>query len=87
MKSKHKESIVCLVDATESILNAMEKHGIDADEVASKPEFKILVHLIKTIIDSEVGIHNELSDKLKIVQQRQSKIFALEQQIEIARRT
>ena len=65
MKSKHKESIVCLVDATESILNAMEKHGIDADEVASKPEFKILVHLIKTIIDGEIGIPNELSDKIK----------------------
>ena len=65
MKSKHKESIVCLVDATESILNAMEKHGIDADEVASKPEFKILVHLIKTIIDGEIGIPNELSNKIK----------------------
>ena len=65
MKSKLKESIVCLVDATESILNAMEKHGIDADEVASKPEFKILVHLIKTIIDGEIGIPNELSDKIK----------------------
>ena len=65
MKSKHKTSIVCLVDATESILNAMEKHGIDADEVASKPEFKILVHLIKTIIDGEIGIPNELSNKIK----------------------
>ena len=65
MKSKHKASIVCLVDATESILNAMEKHGIDADEVASKPEFKILVHLIKTIIDGEIGIPNELSNKIK----------------------
>jgi len=43
----------------------MEKHGIDADEVASKPEFKILVHLIKTIIDGEIGIPNELSDKIK----------------------
>ena len=65
MKSKHKESIVCLVEATESILNAMEKHGIDADEVASKPEFKALVHLIKTIIDGEIGIPNELSDKIR----------------------
>jgi hypothetical protein len=65
MKSKHKESIICLVDATESILNAMEKHGINADTVANKQEFKILVHLLKTIIDSEVGLPNELSDKLK----------------------
>jgi len=53
-----------LVEATESVLNAFEKNKIDPDTVASKPEFKILVHLLKTIIDNEVGIPNELSDKI-----------------------
>ncbi len=65
MKSKHKKSIICLVDTTEAILNAMEKNGIKADCVAEKPEFKILVHLLKTIIDNEIGISNSLSDKIK----------------------
>ena len=65
MRSKYKKSIECLVDSTEAILNSMEKHGFDPDTIGSKPEFKILVHLLKTIIDSEVGIPNELSDKLK----------------------
>mgnify|MGYP000008088455 CR=1 FL=1 len=64
MKSKHKKSILCLVNTTEAILNAMEKSKIDPDKVASRPEFKILVHLLKTIIDNEIGIPNELADKI-----------------------
>lgn len=65
MKSKHKKAIVCLVETTEAVLNKLEKHKIDTDTVASKPEFKILVHLLKTIIDNEMGLPNELSDKLE----------------------
>ena len=64
MKSKHKKSIVCLVESTEALLNVLEKHKIDPDKIASKPQFKVLVHLIKTIIDGETGIPNELNDRL-----------------------
>jgi len=64
MRSKHKKSIVCLVESTEALLNVLEKHKIDPDKIASKPQFKVLVHLIKTIIDGETGIPNELNDRL-----------------------
>ena len=64
MKSKHKKAIVCLINSTEAVLNAMEKSKIDPDKVASRPEFKILVHLLKTIIDNEIGIPNDLAEKI-----------------------
>ena len=64
MKSKHKKSIVCLVESTEALLNTLEKHDIDPDKIANKPQFKVLVHLIKTIIDGETGVPNELNDRL-----------------------
>ena len=64
MRSKHKKSIVCLVESTEALLNVLEKHKIDPDKIASKPQFKVLVHLIKTIIDGETGIPNKLNDRL-----------------------
>lgn len=64
MRSKHKKSIVCLVESTEALLNVLEKHKIDPDKIASKPQFKVLVHLIKTLIDGETGIPNELNDRL-----------------------
>ena len=64
MRSKHKKSIVCLVESTEALLNVFEKHKIDPDKIANTPTFKILVHLIKTIIDGETGIPNELNDRL-----------------------
>jgi len=53
-----------LVESTEALLNVLEKHKIDPDKIASKPQFKVLVHLIKTIIDGETGIPNELNDRL-----------------------
>ena len=64
MKSKHKKNIVCLVESTEALLNVFEKHKIDPDKIASTATFKILVHLIKTIIDGETGVPNELNDRL-----------------------
>ena len=64
MRSKHKESIVCLVESTEALLNVFEKHKIDPDKIANTATFKILVHLIKTIIDGETGVPNELNDRL-----------------------
>ena len=35
------------------------------DKLASQPEFKILVHLIKTIIDKELNIPNDLVEKIE----------------------
>ena len=64
MKSKHKKSIVCLVESTEALLNVFEKHKIDPDKIANTATFKILVHLIKTIIDGETGIPNDLAEKI-----------------------
>ena len=65
MKSKHKKAIMCLVDTTEAILDVFEKHKIDPDKVAEHYEFKLLVHLLKTIIDGQSGIPNSLHEKLK----------------------
>ena len=39
---KHSQSIKALVDVSESMLNSMEKHGVDPETVANKPEFSIL---------------------------------------------
>tara|TARA_Y100000992_G_C20977068_1_gene355484 strand:- start:41 stop:298 length:258 start_codon:yes stop_codon:yes gene_type:complete len=62
---KHSKSITALVDVSEAILNAMEKHGVDPETVANKPEFSILIHFLKSIIDGELNIPNELTDKIR----------------------
>ncbi len=64
MKSKHKKAIMCLVESTEALLNVFEKHKIDPDTISNKPQFRVLVHLIKTIIDGETGVPNELNERL-----------------------
>ena len=48
---KHSKSINALVDVSESMLNAMEQHGVNPEIVANKPEFSVLVHFLKSIID------------------------------------
>ena len=53
-----------MVESTEALLNVFEKHKIDPDKIANTATFKILVHLIKTIIDGETGVPNELNDRL-----------------------
>ena len=65
MKSKHQKAVKTLIDTLEAMLNAMEKHKFDTDKLASQPEFKILVHLIKTIIDKELNIPNDLVEKIE----------------------
>ena len=62
---KHKKSINSLVDVTEAMLHAMEKHGVDPETVANKPEFSVLVHFLKSIIDGELNIPNDLTDKIR----------------------
>jgi hypothetical protein len=53
------------VDTSEALLNAMETHGIDPETVANRPEFSVLVHFLKSIIDGELNIPNELTDKIR----------------------
>jgi hypothetical protein len=62
---KHSKSITALVDVSEAMLNAMEKHGIDPETVANRNEFTVMVHFLKSIIDGELNIPNELTDRIR----------------------
>jgi len=62
---KHSRGMRALVDSSEAMLNAMETHGIDPETVANRPEFSVLVHFLKSIIDGELNIPNELTDKIR----------------------
>ena len=62
---KHSKGMRALVDSSEAMLNAMETHGIDPETVANRPEFSVLVHFLKSIIDGELNIPNELTDKIR----------------------
>ena len=48
---KHNTSIKTLVDTCEAMLHAMEKHGVDPETVSNRPEFSVLIHFLKSIID------------------------------------
>jgi len=62
---KHSKGMRALVDTSEALLNAMETHGIDPETVANRPEFSVLVHFLKSIIDGELNIPNELTDRIR----------------------
>ena len=62
---KHSKGLSALVDTSEALLNAMETHGIDPETVANRPEFSVLVHFLKSIIDGELNIPNELTDRIR----------------------
>jgi hypothetical protein len=62
---KHSRGMRALVDTSEALLNAMETHGIDPETVADRPEFSVLVHFLKSIIDGELNIPNELTDRIR----------------------
>ena len=62
---KHSRGMSALVDTSEALLNAMETHGIDPETVSNRPEFSVLVHFLKSIIDGELNIPNELTDKIR----------------------
>ena len=64
MLKKHQKSITCLMDATEALLTAMEKHGMDPEALSRTPEFVVLVHFLKAIIDGKMEIPNHLSDRI-----------------------
>ena len=67
MIQKQKKSIQCLLDVTEYMLHAMSKNGMDTAQVSRLPEFRVLVHFLKAIIDSEMHIPNELAERIKQV--------------------
>ena len=62
---KHKKSINCLVDVTESMLNTMEEYDIDTEEIAKRPEFSMFIHFLKSILDGELNIPNDLTDTIR----------------------
>ena len=62
---KHSKSIQALVDVTEAMLHAMEKYGIDPETVANRPEFTVFVHFLKSIVDGELNIPNDLTDTIR----------------------
>ena len=62
---KHSQSIEALIDATEGMLNQMEKHGVDPETVSNRPEFTVLIHFLKSIIDGELNIPNDLTEKIR----------------------
>ena len=63
--NKHSTSIKALVDVSEAMLNAMEQHGIDPETVANRKEFTVMIHFLKSIIDGELNIPNDLTDKIR----------------------
>jgi hypothetical protein len=62
---KHSTSIEALIDVSEAMLNAMEEYGIDPETVSKKNEFTVMVHFLKSIIDGELNIPNELTDRIR----------------------
>ena len=62
---KHKKSINCLVDVTESMLNTMEEYNIDTEEIAKRPEFSMFIHFLKSILDGELNIPNDLTESIR----------------------
>ena len=62
---KHSKSIKALLDVTEAMLHAMEKHDVNPEAVANRPEFSVLVHFLKSIIDGELNIPNELTETIR----------------------
>ena len=61
----HKKSINCLVDVTEAMLNQMEKYNIDTEEISKRPEFTVFIHFLKSILDGELNIPNELTERIR----------------------
>jgi|TARA_R110001592_G_scaffold277502_1_gene544660 hypothetical protein len=62
---KHNKGMKTLVDTSEAMLNAMETNGIDPETVADRPEFTVLVHFLKSIIDGELNIPNDLTERIR----------------------
>ena len=62
---KHSKSVEALIDVTESMLNAMDKYGGEPETVANRPEFTVFVHFLKSIVDGELNIPNDLTETIR----------------------
>ena len=62
---KHSTSIKALVDVTEAMLNQMEKHNINPETVTKRPEFSVFIHFLKSILDGELNIPNDLTETIR----------------------
>ena len=62
---KHSKGMQALIDTSEAMLNAMETNGIDPETVSNRPEFTVFVHFLKSIIDGELDIPNEVTDAIR----------------------
>ena len=62
---KHSTSIKALVDVTEAMLNQMEKYSINPETVTQRPEFTVFVHFLKSILDGELNIPNDLTESIR----------------------
>ena len=62
---KQNKGIKTLIDTSEALLNAMEVNGIDPETVSNRPEFSVLIHFLKSIIDGELNIPNDLTDRIR----------------------
>ena len=47
------------------MLQVMEQKGVDPEQLSQRPEFTILIHFLKSIIDGELNIPNELTDTIR----------------------
>mgnify|MGYP001200485463 FL=1 len=62
---KHSKGMKALIDVSEAMLNAMETNEIDPETVANRPEFTVLIHFLKSIIDGELNIPNDLTNRIR----------------------
>ena len=62
---KHSKSIKALIDTTEAMLDSMQKYGVDPETVTQRPEFTVFIHFLKSIIDGEMNIPNEVTDAIR----------------------
>ena len=62
---KHSTSIKALVDVTEAMLNKMEEYKIDPETVTQRPEFTVFIHFLKSILDGELNIPNDLTEMIR----------------------
>jgi hypothetical protein len=47
------------------MLNEMEKYKIDPETVTKRPEFTVFVHFLKSILDGELNIPNDLTETIR----------------------
>ena len=47
------------------MLNQMEKYDIDTEEISKRPEFTVFIHFLKSILDGELNIPNDLTETIR----------------------